>query len=52
MYTNAYNSKTEILVKWNAERFVIIGDDRRVSDKVLNKLIAGELPAGWEKAPC
>ena len=51
-YTNAaFNVKTGIIVKWNAERFVIIGDDRKVSDKALNSLIGGSLPKGWESAP-
>ena len=51
-YTNAaFNSKTGIIVKWNAERFVIIGDDRKVSDKVLNALIGGTMPKDWETSP-
>jgi hypothetical protein len=51
-FTNAaYNEKNDVLVKWNSERFVIIGDDRKVSNKALNALIAGEFPKGWHKAP-
>ena len=51
-YTNAaYNPAKDILVKWNAERFVIIGDDRKVSDKVLMALIGGAFPKGWQAAP-
>jgi hypothetical protein len=51
-FTNAArNESTEILVKWNAERFVIIGDARKVNNKTLNRLIAGEFPKGWVKAP-
>lgn len=51
-YTNAArNEAKDVEVKWNAERFVIIGDDRKVSDKVLNQLIGGQLPKGWQKAP-
>jgi len=51
-YTNAaYNAKHEVTVKWNANSFVIIGNDRKVSDKTLNALMSGELPKGWEKAP-
>lgn len=53
MYTNAaYNSQKDVLVKWNAERFVIIGDDRKVSNKVLTQLVSGVLPKGWVVAEC
>ena len=51
-YTNAaYNAKNDVTVKWNNERFVIIGDDRKVSNKTLTVLIAGDMPKGWAKAP-
>jgi len=51
-FTNAARcEKNDILVKWNADRFVIIGDSRKVSNKVLNALIGGAMPAGWVKAP-
>lgn len=51
-YTNAaYNAKNDVTVKWNTERFVIIGDDRKVSNKTLTVLIAGDMPKGWVKAP-
>lgn len=51
-FTNAArNEKTDILVKWNADRFVIIGDSRKVSNKTLTALIGGTMPAGWVKAP-
>lgn len=46
----ASHAGNDILVKWHSStgEFVIIGNARKVSNKVLKALVAGESAPGWE----
>lgn len=45
-----YNESLDMLVKFNADNsFVIIGDEKLVSDDMLLALSIGSLPEGWSK---
>lgn len=47
---NYYNAQLEILIRFNGDELVILGDEALVSDETLLALHAGESVDGWEAA--